>query len=74
MSRLIIGGIYKHYKGNNYKVLHKAKSSETLKEYVVYEQLYGTRDIWIRPINEFDGFIIKDKDNYYIPRFVFMGR
>lgn len=48
-KELVIGGIYKHYKGNEYKVLHIARHSETLEEMVVYQCLYGDYSIWIRP-------------------------
>ena len=46
---IIIGGIYKHFKGNEYKVLAVAKHSETLEDMVVYQALYGSGDIWVRP-------------------------
>ena len=42
-------GIYRHYKGREYKVLGLAKHSETLDEYVVYQAMYGNNEIWIRP-------------------------
>ena len=48
-----IGVKYRHFKGNEYLVLHVAKHSETLEEYVVYQALYGERGIWIRPLEMF---------------------
>jgi cyclomaltodextrinase / maltogenic alpha-amylase / neopullulanase len=42
-------GVYKHYKGNEYKVMGVANHSETLEEFVVYQALYGDKKIWIRP-------------------------
>ncbi len=47
-------GIYRHYKGNLYKVLAFAKHSETLEEMVVYQALYGTNEIWVRPMSMWD--------------------
>lgn len=47
------GARYRHFKGNEYLVLHVAKHSETLEEYVVYQALYGERGIWIRPLDMF---------------------
>ncbi|MHB1393110.1 MAG: DUF1653 domain-containing protein [Clostridia bacterium] len=48
-----IGAKYRHFKGNEYLVLHVAKHSETLEEYVVYQALYGERGIWVRPLEMF---------------------
>ncbi len=48
MKELKIGGIYRHYKGNRYKVVGVAKHSETVEEMVVYEALYGDGGLWVR--------------------------
>jgi len=48
-----IGKKYRHYKGKEYLVLHVAKHSETLEDYVVYQALYGEGGIWIRPLTMF---------------------
>lgn len=45
----ILQGRYRHFKGNEYEVLHTAYNSETLEEYIVYRALYGERKIWVRP-------------------------
>ena len=53
-SRTIkIGAKYRHFKGNEYLVLHVARHSETLEEYVVYQALYGEKGIWVRPMEMF---------------------
>lgn len=55
MKEVKIGGIYRHSKGNLYRVLNVAKSSETLEDFVVYEALYENPSgkIWIRPLTMF---------------------
>jgi hypothetical protein len=42
-------GLYRHYKGNDYRVLHLARHSETLEPLVVYQALYGDHGLWVRP-------------------------
>ena len=43
MEETIRLGKYRHFKGNEYEVLHVAKHSETLEPMVVYRALYGER-------------------------------
>ena len=52
--KIKIGGIYKHYKGNLYKVIALAKDSETLQDMVVYEAQYANplSRAWVRPYFE----------------------
>lgn len=47
------GKKYRHFKGNEYTVLHLAKHSESLEDLVVYQALYGEKDIWVRPLAMF---------------------
>lgn len=61
------GAKYRHFKGGEYLVLHVAKHSETLEEYVVYQALYGERGIWIRPLDMFLG--VKEIDGKQVLRF-----
>ena len=42
-------GIYRHFKGNLYRLLYLAKDSETQEDLVVYQALYGERGYWVRP-------------------------
>ena len=50
---LVINGIYKHFKGNLYKVLYKAIDSETYEDVVVYQALYNNYTVFVRPLYMF---------------------
>lgn len=64
---IIPQGIYRHYKGNLYQVLHTAQHSETEESLVVYRCLYGEYDVWVRPLAMFTETIeVNDKE---VPRF-----
>ncbi len=45
-----INGVYRHYKGNVYKVLAVAKHSETLEDLVIYQDTNNDSKIWARPL------------------------
>ncbi|NTS77838.1 DUF1653 domain-containing protein [Catenovulum sp. SM1970] len=63
---MIKTGVYKHFKGNLYRVFGTAKHSENEQVHVVYKPLYGdevndeTADWWIRPLAMFDETITRD--------------
>ena len=42
-------GLYRHYKGNEYRVIGLARHTETEETLVVYQALYGARGLWVRP-------------------------
>lgn len=46
-------GIYRHYKGQQYRVVGVAQHSETEEQLVVYQTLYGAFDLWVRPVAMF---------------------
>ena len=60
-------GLYRHFKGNLYKLLYVAKHSETQEEMVVYQALYGEMGIWVRPAAMWNEHI--ERDGYCGPRF-----
>ena len=53
-------GRYRHFKGNEYEVLHIAHHSETLEPLVVYRALYGRREIWVRPAEMWNETVRRD--------------
>ena len=55
-----IAGIYRHYKGQRYRVLGTARHSETLEPLVVYQALYGEFGLWVRPAAMFCEAIVLD--------------
>ena len=46
-------GLWRHFKGNLYRVQGIALHSETGEEMVVYQALYGERGLWVRPAKMF---------------------
>ena len=60
-------GLYRHFKGNLYRLLYVAKHSETLEEMVVYQALYGEMGIWVRPASMWNEHV--ERDGYSGPRF-----
>ena len=45
----IPAGVYRHFKGNYYRMLAVAGHSETNEAMVVYRALYGEGGLWVRP-------------------------
>jgi len=46
-------GLYRHYKGGEYRVMGVARHSETEELLVVYRPQYGEREWWVRPLSMF---------------------
>ena len=53
-------GRYRHFKGNEYEVLHIAHHSETLAPLVVYRALYGKGEVWVRPAEMWNEILERD--------------
>lgn len=60
-------GLYRHFKGNLYRLLYVAKHSETLEDMVVYQALYGEMGIWVRPASMWNEPV--ERSGYSGPRF-----
>lgn len=63
----LTAGIYRHYKGQRYRVLGMAQHSETMEQVVVYQALYGDYGLWVRPAAMFCETV--ELDGEPIPRF-----
>ena len=56
----IAKGIYRHYKGNEYKVIQLARHSETEELMVVYQALYGEYGFWVRPASMWNETVVHE--------------
>lgn len=65
-------GRYRHYKGQEYRVLGLARHSETLEPLVVYQALYGERGQWVRPAAMFTETV--EHAGGRVPRFAYVGQ
>ena len=64
-------GLYRHYKGNDYRVIGIAHHSETQEMVVVYQALYGARGLWVRPAGMFNETV--EVGGKRVPRFARVG-
>jgi hypothetical protein len=53
--------VYKHFKGDYYLVIDVVTHSETKKEMVLYQQLYGDGKKYVRPKDMFLSKVDKEK-------------
>ena len=67
MEQQIRIGRYRHFKGNEYRVLCLARHSETGETMVVYRALYGEGEVWVRPASMWLESV--ERDGTVQPRF-----
>lgn len=63
-------GLYRHYKGREYRVFGLARHSETEEPLVVYQALYGDYGLWVRPLAMFLETV--EVDGETLPRFALL--
>ncbi len=61
MRELKVGGVYRHFKGNLYRVEGTARDSETKGVLVLYRPLYGEGELWARPKEMFLSEVDREK-------------
>ena len=64
MKKVVLKGIYKHFKGDMYIVEDIALDCETLEKMVVYRALYGDNKLWVRPYSSFVEEVNKNNQKY----------
>ena len=69
------GQLYKHYKGDTYKIITIAKHSETEEDLIIYERqtnlVHDGYKIWARPLKMFQENV--ETENYKGSRFEYLG-
>ena len=64
-------GLYRHYKGGEYRVIGTARHSESDELLVVYQCLYDNASLWVRPLAMFMETVTVGAEQ--LPRFERIG-
>lgn len=68
--RVIVGGIYRHYKGGKYVVTDIAVHTETEEEMIIYKDAF-TGAAWVRPASMWDDIV--ETGGHRVRRFVLIA-
>ena len=63
-------GIYRHYKGNLYRLLFVARHTETMEEMAIYQDVHHPEKYWARPASMWEETVTVDGRN--VPRFEYI--
>lgn len=61
------GKLYRHFKGNVYRVLCVALHTDTLNPMVIYSAVDDDKNIWARPLKEFTDEVIQNDTKVTAP-------
>lgn len=64
-------GIYRHYKGNLYRLLFLARHTETMEELVIYQDIKDPAKIWARPAAMWEETV--QTGGQAVPRFEYLS-
>ncbi|MBE5738391.1 MAG: DUF1653 domain-containing protein [Clostridiales bacterium] len=60
MIDIEIGALYRHFKGNTYRVIAVAKHTENMEDMIVYSPENDNSLVWVRPMSMWNEIVDKD--------------
>ncbi|MBS4173481.1 DUF1653 domain-containing protein [Bacillus sp. FJAT-49736] len=69
-EQVILGGVYKHFKGGEYVIFTAGMFENTMEPCIVYQSL-DTGKLWIRTYEDFTGY--KEINGERVKRFEYIG-
>lgn len=61
---VLVGRVYKHFKGNYYLVVGTALNTETEEQMIIYKALYEDGQVFARPISSFTEKVERNNQTY----------